>query len=107
MSLFRIVILASVVAAAFCHDTFAVDRDVLAAASAAITKGELKNYVDVLADDTFEGRETGSRGGRAAANYILKNFEQLGAAPAGDGGTYFQPFNANSRNILAFVEGSD
>lgn len=85
----------------------AVDRDVLAAATASITKGELKNYVDVLADDTFEGRETGSRGGRAAANYVMKAMEQLGATPAGDGGTYFQPFQANSRNILGFVEGSD
>src|SRR4029079_3833841 len=85
----------------------AVDRDVLAAAAASITKGELKTYVDVLADDTFEGRETGSRGGRVAAHYIMKALEQLGATPVGDGGTYFQPFQANSRNILGFVEGSD
>jgi hypothetical protein len=83
------------------------DRDMLAAAAASITKDELKTHVDVLADDTMEGRETGSRGGRAAANYVLKSFERLGAAPAGDGGTYFQSFNAASRNILGLVEGSD
>src|SRR3954449_370892 len=69
------------------------DRDILAAAAASITKDELRTHVDVLADDTMEGRETGSRGGRAAANYILRSFEQLGAAPAGDSGTYFQSFN--------------
>jgi len=97
--------LALLLAAIASPAALAVDRDVLAAASASISKSELKNYVDVLADDTFEGRESGSRGGRAAANYILKLFEQLGAAPAGDSGTYFQSFQANSRNVLGFVEG--
>ncbi|MBW8883333.1 MAG: M28 family peptidase [Planctomycetia bacterium] len=85
----------------------AADRAALATAAASITKDELKTYVDVLADDTLEGRETGSRGGRAAANYLFKAFEKLGAAPAGDGGTYFQSFNAASRNVVAIVEGSD
>jgi hypothetical protein len=85
----------------------AVDRDVLAAAAASITAAEAKTYVDVLSDDTFEGRETGSRGGRAAGNYVLKAIEQLGAAPMGEGGTYFQAFHAASRNILGLVEGSD
>src|SRR5438874_2371411 len=83
------------------------DRAALATAAASITKDELKTYVDVLADDTLEGRETGSRGGRAAANYLFKAFEKLGAAPAGDSGTYFQSFNAASRNVLGIVEGSD
>ena len=58
----------------------ATDRDALAIAAASITSDELKDHVDVLADDTFEGRETGSRGGRAAGNYVYKEFEQLGAA---------------------------
>src|SRR5689334_15690335 len=85
----------------------AVDRNVLAAAAASITASEVKNYVDVLADDTFEGREAGSRGGRAAGNYVLKAVEQFGATPAGDNGSYVQPFHAASRNILGLVEGSD
>src|SRR5438067_11440237 len=84
-----------------------VDRNALAIAAASITKEELKGYVDVLADDTFEGRETGSRGGRAAANYVYKVLERNGASPAGEGGTYFQTFNAASRNVLGIVEGSD
>jgi len=89
------------------NSAIAVDRDILAAAAASITASELKNYVDVLADDTFEGREAGSRGGRAAGNYVLKAVEQLGATPIGEGGSYVQPFHAASRNILALVEGSD
>jgi hypothetical protein len=87
--------------------TQSADRAAVTTAAASITKDELKNYIDVLADDTLEGRETGSRGGRAASNYLLKAFEKLGAAPAGDNGTYFQSFNAASRNVLAIVEGSD
>jgi hypothetical protein len=83
------------------------DRAVIAAAAASITKEELKTHVEVLADDTLEGRETGSRGGRAAANYVLKAFERLGATPAGDGGTYFQSFHAASRNVIGRIEGSD
>src|SRR5439155_17341948 len=93
----------------FCRLEFAcaVDRNVLAAAAASITASEAKNYIDVLSDDTFEGRETGSRGGRAAGNYVLKAMEQLGAAPIGEGGSYVQSFHAASRNILGLVEGSD
>ena len=34
-------------------------------AAAAITTDDTKHHVEVLADDTFEGREAGSRGGRA------------------------------------------
>jgi hypothetical protein len=85
----------------------AADRASLALAAASITKGELKVHVDTLADDTFEGREAGSRGGRAAGNYLLKAFEQAGLKPAGDSGTYFQAFNGTSRNILGILEGSD
>lgn len=92
---------------AFTPPARSADRNALAAAAASITKEELKNHVDVLADDTFEGRETGSRGGRAAANYVFKAFERNGAAPAGEGGTFFQSFHSASRNVLGLVEGSD
>jgi hypothetical protein len=85
----------------------AADRETLALAAASITSEELKDVVGVLADDTFEGREAGSRGGHAAANYIVKAFEKLGARPAGDCGSYFQAFNGTCRNILAVVPGSD
>src|SRR5262245_41734996 len=86
---------------------FASDHDAMLAAAASITSAELRTYVDTLADDTFEGRETGSRGGRAAGNYLLKAMESEGLVPAGESGTYFQAFNASSRNILGLLEGSD
>jgi C-terminal processing protease CtpA/Prc len=77
------------------------------AAADTITKDELKGFVDVLADDTFEGREAGSRGGTAAANYLAKEFTELKLAPAGSKGSFFQGFQGASRNILGMMEGSD
>lgn len=78
----------------------------LSAAHASIRAAEAGRHVHVLADDAFEGREGGSRGGRAAATYIVEQFTKLGLEPAGDGGGYFQSFGG-MRNILAIVRGSD
>jgi len=74
---------------------------------AAINASDLQTHVDVLADDSFEGREAGSRGGRAASMYLLQQLEQRGLRGAGDDGGYFQPFGAGCRNVLALLEGSD
>ncbi|HEX3998238.1 MAG TPA: M28 family peptidase [Pirellulales bacterium] len=68
---------------------------------------KLQHFVNVLADDPFEGRETGSRGGRAAGNYLEEQVEKLHLEPAGPDGHYFQDFGAGSRNLLARFEGSD
>lgn len=72
-----------------------------------ITRGELKAHIDVLADDTFEGREAGARGGHAAGGYIVKHLEQLGLKPSGERGSYYQTFNGSCRNLLALIEGND
>lgn len=70
-----------------------------------ILKEDVKRHVDVLADDSFEGREAGSRGGRAAGNYLQGLFSKYGLKPAGDGGTFFQLFHGGSRNILGILPG--
>jgi hypothetical protein len=80
--------------------------EILAAANS-ITKDEAQQWIDTLADDSFEGREAGSRGGRAAGNLLMKEFEKLGLTPAGDSKTYFQGFNGTARNILGLLAGSD
>lgn len=79
----------------------------LQAAAATITADELRHHVEVLADDTFEGRAAGSRGGYAAANYLAGILRQHGLLPAGDSGTYFQLFQSGYRNVLALLPGSD
>ena len=45
-----------------------------------------------LAGQQFAGRETGSSGGRAAAEAIAAEFQQLGLEPAGDNASFFQTF---------------
>ncbi|MBT4386965.1 MAG: M20/M25/M40 family metallo-hydrolase [Betaproteobacteria bacterium] len=67
-------------------------------------------HVRVLADDTFEGREGGRRGGRAAGSYIEQQINPLGLIPAGSEGSCFQAFPTRFgtlRNILVMIPGSD
>ncbi|HYM10673.1 MAG TPA: peptidase M28, partial [Bryobacterales bacterium] len=56
-------------------------------------------YVQYLADDKLEGRNTGSPGYRRAAEYVAGELERDGLAPAGVEG-YFQPVKFRSRRIL-------
>lgn len=52
-----------------------------------------RSHVTFLADDSLEGRDTGSRGYDIAALYVASRFEALGLKPAVDGGWYQQvPF---------------
>ncbi|MFM9114644.1 MAG: M28 family peptidase [Planctomycetota bacterium] len=86
---------------------WSVERKALEEALNRIRVESLQNHVHVLADDQFEGREAGSRGGVAAARYLVKQFEDLGLQPAGDQGSYKQAFNAGFHNLLGMIEGSD
>lgn len=52
----------------------------------------MKNHVVYLADDKLEGREAGTEGERLAADYLSKQFAEMGLKPAGTGGNYTQPF---------------
>lgn len=73
----------------------------------AIHASDIKMHIDVLADDSFEGREAGTRGGQAAGDYLAQQLKRFGLQPAGDQGTYFQQFRGNCRNILGVIHGSD
>jgi hypothetical protein len=79
----------------------------LAAAMDSITADECYEHVEVLADDVYEGREAGSRGGHAAAKYIERQLAPYGLTPAGENGKYVQSFENDSRNILAIKPGDD
>jgi Zn-dependent M28 family amino/carboxypeptidase len=48
------------------------------------------SYVEYLASDKLEGRNTGSEGHRRAAEYVAAQFARDGLNPAGESG-YFQP----------------
>jgi len=90
------------VAAAAAEDNLAVN-----AARESIQAEELQQVIEVLADDTFEGREAGSRGGHAAGSYLVEQLKKLPVAPAGTTEGYYQVFGGQRRNILVLLEGND
>ena len=65
-------------------------------------KTRIQEHVEFLADDSLEGRMTGSKGSKLAADYIVQNFTQLNLQPAGEEDGFFQTFefNAGSKVIL-------
>ena len=56
------------------------------------------SYVQYLADDKLEGRNTGSVGHRKAAAYVAGEFERAGLKPAGTEG-YIQPVRFHTRRL--------
>jgi Zn-dependent M28 family amino/carboxypeptidase len=59
-------------------------------AAGGISVDAIRAHMRFLADDALEGRGTGTRGYNLAATYVATQFEALGLAPAGEGGSYFQ-----------------
>ncbi|KAB7732039.1 M28 family peptidase [Rudanella paleaurantiibacter] len=61
-----------------------------------VTADDLRKHLTILAADDMEGRETGTRGQKKAAEYIAGQFSALGlkaVVPGADGKTsYMQPF---------------
>ncbi|MEX0978821.1 MAG: M20/M25/M40 family metallo-hydrolase [Pirellulales bacterium] len=86
--------------------SLAVEANARRAALESITTEEVTGHVNALADDTFEGREAGSRGNRAAGIYMIDRLKKLAFKGGGSGGSYYQSGNG-SNNILALVEGRD
>ena len=66
----------------------------------------LGQYVTYLADDYFEGREAGSRGGREVGDFLAQHLKEMGLKPAGSDG-YFQPFGNGLRNVIGLLPGRD
>lgn len=94
---------------------------------------DLKQHILVLASDSLEGRETGKKGQKMAAEYIASHFKDIGIPPYKKD-TYFQKFKVKSgrhlckcstcdnndllknllksnyvkgENVLGFIEGTD
>jgi hypothetical protein len=92
----------------FVGGQFAGAQDVATrAAVQSVSADELYNHVATLADDSFEGRLVGSRGGRAAAQYIVRELQKYPVKPGGDDGDYFQSCERGGRNILTTLPGTD
>jgi hypothetical protein len=59
---------------------------------AQIDKKNIQQHIDVLANDSLEGRGTGTPGEKLAAAYIQAQFKKIGIQPLGDNNLYAQAF---------------
>ena len=81
-----------------------------------ISEDDLKKILYTLADDKFEGRRTGEKGQKLAAEYIIDQYKKLGIKAANDDGNYLQHIPVeyfrgrsadDSENVVAFIKGSE
>lgn len=70
------------------------------AAAVLFTADAYIEHVRHLASDELGGRGTGSEGGRKAAEYIAQQFKAAGCEPAGEDGSWYQPFEARQGKRL-------
>ncbi len=82
----------------------------------AITAVDLMTRIYIFADDSMQGRGTGTEGYDRGARYIADELRRLGLQPAGDNGSYFQRVNLGGGaasgqrpiyNVVALVRGAD
>jgi Tol biopolymer transport system component len=60
---------------------------------AEIAEADLKQHISYLASDELQGRMTGTEGEKLATQYFADVAKQIGLAPFGDEGTYFDNFD--------------
>jgi aminopeptidase YwaD len=77
-----------------------------------ISTDSLKKHVYTLADDSFEGRSIGTKGGNKAAQYIVEQLKSIGIKPLLN--DYYHHFvyktgglSAEGKNIIGMIEGTD
>lgn len=76
--------------------------------AAVVTPELLSAHLYTLADDLYEGRETGARGQRLAALYLASQYRRLGLRPMGTAPgsdpaapqRYFQPFSVYGQRLV-------
>src|SRR6056297_1437491 len=76
--------------------TYQTDTDQLLSYTNTITEDFLRGHLEVLADDSLEGRDTAMPGQKKAANYIAGFYADHNIAPKGDDGSYFQKIDFNA-----------
>ena len=74
--------------------------------SRTITSLDLYNHLKILASDSLEGRETGKRGQKMAADYIKEHFKKIGIPPYLNN-TYYQKFKVKKGRHLCKCDDCD
>lgn len=81
-----------------CFDSIGQPDSLAVRLGATITAQDLKEHLEILASDSFLGRETGKKGQKLAAAYLRERFQRMGVPPldstllSGMGAGYFQTF---------------
>ena len=66
--------------------------------ASSINVEDLQTHLYILASDSLEGRETGKKGQKLAADYISRHFQSIGISPY-KGETYYQEFPLLSQKL--------
>ena len=67
---------------------------------------DLKRHLNILASDSLEGRETGEKGQKMAADYIMNHFKDIGIPPYNKK-SYYQKFRVKSNRHVCKCEDCD
>ena len=67
-----------------------------------VTAGLIRHHVNVIADDSMQGRETPGPGLERAARYAAGTLGALGLAGGGDGGTFVQRYPVPGGHLAGF-----
>jgi Zn-dependent M28 family amino/carboxypeptidase len=94
-----------------------LDDKVINYYASTITSKDLKEHLTTLASDEFEGRMTGAKGQKMAAEYIKNHYKNLGIEPGIEKtATYFQKIpesflrgraKGDTENVLGFIYGTE
>ena len=74
--------------------------------SKSIVVEDLERHLNILASDSLEGRETGKKGQKMAADYIMNHFKNISIPPYKKK-TYYQKFKVNSGRHLCKCDDCD
>lgn len=66
-----------------------------------ILADDIRKHQTYLASEELEGRGPASEGAKKASAYLADRVKSWGFQPAGEDGTYFQPFGEGRRNVAA------
>ncbi len=81
-----------------------------------ITEADLKKILYILASDEYEGRLTGEKGQKIAAQYIIDYYKNLKISAANADGNYLQNIPVeyfrgrskdDSENVVAYIKGTE
>lgn len=80
-------------------EAFAQQDSIALKFSQTITANDLSKHLHILASDEYEGRETGRKGQKMAAEYIATHFKNLNFPPIVNDTSYFQHYPLKEESV--------